>query len=611
VINPEGVTDIIVDSVAFTHFSKHSLETQKESTGVMTRFFHVSVLVAWLAALCLMPRVTQADALMVSEAAKASSIVEYFVDEQGVRVELELGLNSLDAFRNLMPQAIYERMGHGDTPIEARLRTFFERDLAILVDGMPLAGYVTEIGPTKRVLRDPINGTPLPVQADTPDVVSASLFYPFAEGVPPSRLVLIAPGGIDIGFVLYHKGVAVNDYRYLGSGYELIIDWEDPWYSRFKSNQLRRQYSAPMSGFIYVENFEVRKEIIVRPKDLQRWIDLGLEGRDDIPVELQADIKLKVGEFLSQHHPVAIDGEPVTGLLESVHFLERTLTSSRVIDPPELLDLDVAVMGAIFVYPRNGLPKSVTMDWDLWDERIQRIPVSSVDQAGPLPSFLDPEWTVLEWNNYLKNPVIPTLADVELPVQGWRKLLDVLWPILLVLAASALVWLVARARAGQAVAPAIMVIGLLSAGGLAASQLGANNQPDQERAAAIVGDLLHNVYRAFDYREEGDIYDVLALSVSGELLTDIYLETKRGLELANQGGAKAKVKEVVLDTVETLPVDADNAFEVEASWTVHGSVGHWGHVHQRSNRYLARLRVAVDEDRWKLESMVVLQEERL
>ncbi len=31
-----------------------------------------------------------------------------------------------------------------------------------------------------------------------------------------------------------------------------------------------------MSGFINVENFEVRKEIILRSKDLQRWIDLGL-----------------------------------------------------------------------------------------------------------------------------------------------------------------------------------------------------------------------------------------------------------------------------------------------------------------------------------------------
>jgi hypothetical protein len=81
--------------------------------------------------------------------------------------------------------------------------------------------------------------------------------------------------------------------------------------------------------------------------------------------------------------------------------------------------------------------------------------------------------------------------------------------------------------------------------------------------------------------------------------------------LANQGGAQAKVKDVALDAVKVLPSEQANSFNVEASWTVHGSVGHWGHIHQRSNRYLANLTVSVDNDRWKLDQMSVLQEERL
>ena len=44
---------------------------------------------------------------------------------------------------------------------------------------------------------------------------------------------------------------------------------------------------------------------------------------------------------------------------------------------------------------------------------------------------------------------------------------------------------------------------------------------------------------------------------------------------------------------------------------MHGSVGHWGHIHQRSNRYLAELEVAIDGEQWKLKNMSVLQEERL
>jgi len=548
-----------------------------------------------------------ADALMISRAMESSAIAQYYVGDEGVRVELELGLDSLESFRNLMPDALYQRMGYEEKPLAERLRIFFNRDLAILVDGKPLAGHVAELGPSRRVLRDPINGEPLPVQDEAPDVIRGVLVYPFTGGRLPRQIGFVGPRGSTIGFVVYHKGVAVNDFRYLGAGYSLTLDWEDPWYSSFDSRQMKRLYSAPMSGFIYVDNFEVRKEIIVRPKDLQRWVDLGLEGRSDIPVEMQPGIRRAVGEFLAQHQPVTIDGEAVEGILDSVNFLERTLTSSRVIDPPVPLQLDSAIMGAIFSYPRKGLPQKVTMDWDLWDDRIQRVPVSAVDQAGPLPSFLEPSWQQLEWTNYLKNPYVPALRVVEAPVASWQIWLRRLMPVLALLTLACALWLW---RGHSKPAPAVLAVLLLVAT-LSAQRYGDDNNPEQGRAEAIVGDLLHNIYRSFDFREEGDIYDVLATSVAGELLTDIFLETSRSLVLANQGGARAKVRDVTLSGVEIQPASGDGGFKVKADWTVNGSVGHWGHIHQRSNRYLAELDVVVDGEQWKLRNMNVLQEERL
>ena len=556
-------------------------------------------------------RLAQADALMRSEAVRASAIIQYHVDEQGVRADLEIGLAAIEGFNSLLPDELYQEMGFGDTPLEARLQNFFTRELAVLVDGEPLPGGIVSIGPSRKVLRDPINGSPLPVQEEAPHVLRARLFYPFPDGERPNQLVFISPPSRDIGFVVYHRGVAVNDYRYLASGYVLELDWEDPWYSSFTVRSLKRQYAAPMSGFIYVENFEVRKEIIVRPKDLQRWIDLGLAGRDDIPVEMQGSIKEKVAAFLAEHHAVMIDGDPVSGILESVNFLERTLTSSRVIDPPEPLDLDAAIIGTIFVYPRSGLPQTVVMEWDLWDERIQRVPVSAVDEAGPLPSYLEPDWPRLEWTNFLKNPYVPTLATVELPVPQWRQWLDVLLPWLIGLSLASLLWALLAWRGRKSLALPGAVSLAFAVASVTASQLGGNNRPGDTRATAITGDLLQNIYRAFDYREESDVYDVLARSVTGDLLTDIFLETKRSLVLANQGGAAAKVKEVVIESVDVTSAQGDDSFTVEADWTVHGSVGHWGHVHKRSNRYLAELTITVDDQQWKLRDMTVLQEERL
>lgn len=553
-----------------------------------------------------------ADALVQNQAMKASTIVEFHIDKSGVRANLEIGVNSVDDFKNLLPNTIYQKLDYGKKSQQQRHKIFFTKQLALLdKNGKALPGILLEIGPARRILRDPINGTPLPNQDDAPQVIQAKVFYAFRNKKRPKQLVFISPPARDIGFVVYHNGVAVNDFRYLGSGYTLNLDWNDPWYSAFKNRNLRRRYSAPMSGFIYVEPFEVRKEIIARPKDLQRWVNLGLKGKKTIPVEKQPEIKQKVAAFLAKHHPVTIDGKPVKGILDSVNFLERTLTSSRVIDPPEPLNIDAAIIGTIFVYPRNGLPKKVVMDWDLWDKRIKQVPVSAVDQAGGLPTLLQPDWRKLEWENFLTNPYVPTLKDIEPPVTKWQAILYMSLPVTGLLAIVALIWLARSVKTKQ---PQLLQAGV--AGGfivltISAALLGGSNNPGAERASAIVGDLLHNLYRSFDYRDESDIYDKLAQSVTGELLTDIFLETKRSLVLANQGGARAKVKKVELEELDIKQSEGSDSFSAEVDWTVHGSVGHWGHIHQRNNKYKALLTIVVDDRQWKLKNMTVLQEERL
>ena len=133
---------------------------------------------------------------------------------------------------------------------------------------------------------------------------------------------------------------------------------------------------------------------------------------------------------------------------------------------------------------------------------------------------------------------------------------------------------------------------------------------NDERLRQLVGGLLHNVYRAFDYRGEEVIYDVLERSVSGELLTEIYLETQRGLELENQGGARVKVKTTEINNAELVSRDG-NQLTIASDWTVSGSVGHWGHVHQRTNGYRANLEIGEIEGVWKLTGLEILEEQRL
>ena len=59
----------------------------------------------------------------------------------------------------------------------------------------------------------------------------------------------------------------------------------------------------------------------------------------------------------------------------------------------------------------------------------------------------------------------------------------------------------------------------------------------QDDATYLLGHLLRNVYRAFDFRDESDVYDRLSMSVMGDQLTQIYLQNRQSLELENRGGA--------------------------------------------------------------------------
>jgi hypothetical protein len=562
--------------------------------------------------LLLMPGYVMADAIMRSNAMFATTIAEIYVGDEEILVDFEVGLNDLETFANLLPDEIYTEMGNAPVPVAERAPKFFSEDfLLIPADGAPLPGRVISMGPEPRIQRDAVTGEQLPVAAEDPEmVIRIQLIYQLPE-TPATLTIGLGPDmrKASIGYVAYHKSVAVNDFRFLTPVQTLLLDWDDPWYTRFNNKTLRRTYFAPMSGFIYVEPYEVRKEIIVRPKDLQYWIDLGLEGRDTIPAEMQEGIKLKVGEFLREKQKVTIDGATIEPELARINFLDRSLKTSMVIDPPRELPIDSAVLGIIFVYPTvEPLPQNVKMTWDLFNDKIQLVPASSVDQAGPLPTFLEPDFAVLEWQNFLKNPKLPTLLDISAPPNLLEKTAVYLrW----LFGLAAIVFFLQMARLQSRPRPGVSVGLLASLVGMAFSfWLAGDAVMSKQRAEPIVSALLHNVYRAFDFRAEEDIYDVLEQSVSGELLADIYLETRRGLELANQGGARAKVKSVELTELE-VAAGENGGFVAASTWTVGGSVGHWGHIHKRSNQYRARLDIQPVDGRWKLTSLTIEEEIRL
>ena len=565
-----------------------------------------------------------ADAIVVTQAMKASTIAEVFIEENAVRAEIEIGAQDLPAFANLLPDELYEKLTAEERPRQERSRKSLESEWQILADDQTLAGQLEQLVPGKRVVRDEVTGEALAEQPDdAAPVIRVTLRYPLT-GRPQTVSIRPPRSGnapiANIGFVCYHKRVPVNDFRYLSGKVTLDLDWSDPWYSRFRHANYRRQFDAPLSAYLYVVPYEVRQEIIVRPMDLQKWLNLGLRDDGVIPVDQQGPLKRRVAQFLSEMNPVSINGRRAEGRLDRIHFIRRTLRTTGIIEPPEDLDSTSATLGVIFVYPIDQLPAEVSMKWELFNTKIQSVPAVASDEAGGLPSSVTPGDPMLVWKNYLTNPTIPQLmAIAQPPAVRWFaiSILSTLFGIasLLMLVVLGRHWSSGRGFSRPMFATAIVLVVV----GVIALPLASVNISDpfavkpslsEDSAQEILSGLLHNVYRSFDHHDESLIYDRLAKSIAGDLLSDVYLETRKSMEVKNQGGLRISVKEVTVTELDFVrEVDAEPTFRCR--WRVSGWIGHWGHVHARANEHVALITVGPRDGKWKITGIKMLDEQPL
>ena len=133
-----------------------------------------------------------------------------------------------------------------------------------------------------------------------------------------------------------------------------------------------------------------------------------------------------------------------------------------------------------------------------------------------------------------------------------------------------------------------------------------------QQAQDLLQVLLKNVYRAFDFRDENDVYDKLAFSVKGDLLSEIYLQNRKAFSIQKAGGAQAKIQTVEIDAaVAERLEDRPLAYAIKGHWAAQGTVGHWGHVHTRRNSYDAIVTVEAVEGAWMITDLEVLEEKRI
>ena len=345
----------------------------------------------------------KADWINLTGAETSPNIAEIYVLDDHIKLVLEIFIEDLRTFDELVPDD-WLKENHPKRPsIQKRLQHFSsERFQFVTGKGEKLQAELRLVEPRERKDRkspfagmiNPYTRQRVPEAPSDKRVLYAELIYPFTH--KPKELTIVPPldeegrALVTIGFIAYHKAVPIIDFRYLGAPARLVFDWEDPWYTKFDNPNLKRHHKSALMSFLYIEPYEVRHEILTRVKDIEEWMDLELRGQEYIEVDELEPLKQRIGEFLLQKNAVLVDGRPVRPILDRTNYVKVALTGIQLLEQPERLEISTAIVGVIIAYITDGMPNQVTVDWELFTDQIQQVPATSVDPAGPFPSFVTP-----------------------------------------------------------------------------------------------------------------------------------------------------------------------------------------------------------------------------
>lgn len=184
----------------------------------------------------------RADWINLTGAQSAPNIAEIYVNDDHVRLVLEVYVGDLDKFIDLLPDDWFKPSGTEPPPIAERLKRFSSETFQIVTDdNNRLPAQLKIVEPRFRKERpnpfagmiNPTTGQPVPGPPEDKRVLYAEPVYPFKR--KPANLTFIPPvdnrgfPAVSIGFMAYHKEAPVVDYRFLSEPAELHLDWRDPW----------------------------------------------------------------------------------------------------------------------------------------------------------------------------------------------------------------------------------------------------------------------------------------------------------------------------------------------------------------------------------------------
>ena len=450
----------------------------------------------------------------------------------------------------------------------------------------------------------------------------------------PSELkILLKQAGSDTPYMHMMKPAMPETFRFdwdkpILSNDASEKEWEE-WFEEQREKNLGITSYSSVYSFIYITAHEVRHEILIPLATLATLMEIERADESFLEIAEQDPAAEKIKAYFSMGNPVTIDSVEVQPVFDRVDFYGLDLRDFAVQAEKRKVSMASGRVGIIMSYSTKGPPTSVEVVWDKFNNVIKTVDavVFAYDEIEKTQFSMFLEDNTFRWSEPDRKP-LPAITGVSatIDVESLRPpviRLPLVTIGLIGIAAIALLASLIFNLKWKASLPIAIVCGVACIFTTNWANTEVPNpiaeQPvfdlPEEDAQQVFAQLHKNMFRAFDYHRESDVYDALAKSVDGELLRQLYLDINQSLAVKEQGGAIAHVNEVNLVDGNKIgtSVNADDftpRFSYRCKWNLIGTIEHWGHIHERENKYDATFEVQLRDDAWKITSMEVDDEEQ-
>ena len=556
--------------------------------------------------------------------------VQMFVTRSKAILRVQMFAEDLILFQGLEPndqdRLIPEDLKRG---LEDHKKFLLEKISLRDANGELYKGQITDMKPFE-IPADGIAATDMMQHTATYEIE-----VPFA--MPPEFLTIqqditdsnsIVPSEMSLNIHQAGTGLSFTERLLPGGSTTVRFDWKqelaedasdeewDSWFEKQREATLGITSYSSVYSFIYIEPVEMRHEILIPLATLATILPVKHQDPAFVEIGEQDAIREQIRNWLKDPNPVMINGTRIIPEFTRIDFYSLNLSDFAAQAAAQKVSMASGRVGIIMTYktPDDSI-RDVSQSWSTFYSTMTKVPAVVIAYPNSMSKFEFSRFNTAEDNTLTwqcKPEDLPRQIAAVDAVYNPKPTMRLLAGSVVLAAAAIFLLKKSSATAGRVAAGVLLIVAVLAWEPLSVVIDHPWKSPEELSAdhAKVVFTALHSgLYRSLDFGTEDRVYDALAQTVDGELLEDLYLQLRQSLELRDQGGAIARIRSVEYDAGSAVArkdsVVPWPGFQYKSTWTVSGTVEHWGHVHERQNQFDAIFTIEPREGHWKITRMDV------